>query len=68
VAETRVRVVGGLASGAGPKPRAPPVLTTLAAPAQFLLNRFQPLSESAIYGTRLSCRDASRGDPVSILH
>lgn len=62
MAETRLRVVGGLASGAGPKPRAPPVLTTLAAPAQFLLNRFQPLSERAIYGARLSCRDASRGD------
>src|SRR5258708_7812244 len=30
--------------------------------AQFLLNRFQPVPESAIYGAGFSWRDSSRGD------
>jgi hypothetical protein len=37
-------------------------VTASAALAQFLLNRFQPFSESAIYGAGFSWSDSSRGD------
>jgi hypothetical protein len=41
---------------------APFLITASASLAQFLLNRFQPFSEGAIYGADFSRRDSSRGD------
>jgi hypothetical protein len=40
------------------------LVTASIALAHFLLNRFQPFSESAVYGAGFSGRDSSRGDLV----